>query len=62
MFLKKKNLLYLWRFGFFITLISLFLANIIPQFTLLSVIGGIVLLNGLPWLYEKIRNRVFFLE
>ncbi|WP_421385311.1 hypothetical protein ACOJQI_11265 [Bacillus salacetis] len=49
----NKPLLY-WRIIVLVSLVVLFLAKVISTFIFLSVLSGIIIFTGIPWLFAKV--------
>ncbi|MBY0098129.1 hypothetical protein [Mesobacillus maritimus] len=52
-----RRLVLYWRIIFFVLLFTLYLANVIDEFILFSIISGIIVFVGVPWLFHKFSDR-----
>ncbi|SEM51705.1 hypothetical protein SAMN05192533_103213 [Mesobacillus persicus] len=52
-----KRFVFYWRILFFTLLFILYLADVINEFIFFSVISGIIVFIGIPWVFNKVRVR-----
>jgi thiol:disulfide interchange protein len=49
-----KNFILYWRIFVIVALVVLLLMKVISQFTFLSLLSGIIVFFGIPWLYTNL--------